>query len=182
MSENRKATIEYNPKLFALPSYQNAMLQFLGSDSDEMKELASRSMRATEEFYFGENICSDYPVACWVQDSLKDEHAIRYVLEGVRSMNNNSQSFQEGCTVRFSPAIGSFRHILHRIRIAWTILGRSTEGKKKDYVLWYNELKINDGGSTSAAIEVVLSKKDWPSTWNKMDMYPTMEDNSENRN
>ena len=180
MSENRKTSIEYNPELLTLPSYQNAVLRFLCMYSDETNELASRNMRAIEEFHFGESIRSDYPVACWVRDALKDEleSSVRCVLEGVRSMDNDSQSFQEGCTVLFSPAVGSFRHILHRIRVAWTMLGRRTEGKKRDYVLRYNELKqINDHGDNLSAIEVVLSKKDWPSTWNKLDVYPTMEEN-----
>lgn len=179
MNENRKATIEYNPELLTLPSYQSAVFRLLGGDSDEMREPASRNMRAAEEFHFGEGICSDYPVACWVRDALKDELGIsvRCVLEGVRSMDNDSRSLQEGCTVLFCPTVGSSRYILRSIQVAWTMLGRRTEGKKREYVLRYNKLEqINDHGNNLAAVEVVLSKRDWPSGWNKLGMYSTREE------
>lgn len=172
-------SITFCRKVLRVPSYKEAIISLLESGPDE-EERIRKLMAAIEKFYGEKEIQKEYPVSQWVRDVLEDrlERDVDYVLDGVRSYENDDQSFLEGCTIVLKPTygvIGKMSSLFETLRHALRDLDKSTNDLKAcfDMRLCVNDKfrDVEPGAPAVGALEMVLTRRSWPMTWTKVDAW-----------
>lgn len=75
-TEKEQKTIDYEPKLLAVPTYRDAIINLLASVDKKSGYTESEcldKMTAVEMFYSTESVDEFYPVGRWVEDSIQPE-------------------------------------------------------------------------------------------------------------